>query len=181
MRLSEIAGPGNMSDVTTQVVSWAIDNGRARELFEGARVRNSGNPALKGLEAKLGSLAPSPQQSEDAPPSTGTTSPSTGSSSDSGSNVGGDNISVGDISNATGVAIGRGNTVNVTNIYNPPQGNAPFPGQGSSSSGSSALEIWREKLDFLQRQEAITADAAQKFALKKQIEEAQAKIAELSS
>ena len=44
---------------------------------------------------------------------------------------------------------------------------------------SGALVIWREKLDYLQQQEAITADAAQKFALKKQIEEAQQKIREL--
>ncbi|MBL8470424.1 MAG: toll/interleukin-1 receptor domain-containing protein [Rhodocyclaceae bacterium] len=45
---------------------------------------------------------------------------------------------------------------------------------------SGALAIWLEKLEFLRQQEAIAADAAQKFAIKKQIEEAEAKIRELS-
>jgi hypothetical protein len=40
---------------------------------------------------------------------------------------------------------------------------------------------WREKLAFLQQQEAVTTDANQKFALRKQIEEAKAKITELES
>ena len=44
---------------------------------------------------------------------------------------------------------------------------------------SGALAIWQEKLDYLQQQEAITADPAHKFALKKQIEEAKQKITEL--
>lgn len=44
---------------------------------------------------------------------------------------------------------------------------------------SGALRIWREKLDFFREQEAIIADSAQKFALKKQIEEAETKIREL--
>ena len=39
--------------------------------------------------------------------------------------------------------------------------------------------MWREKLSYLQAQEAVTADANQKFALRKQIEEAKAKIQEL--
>ena len=43
------------------------------------------------------------------------------------------------------------------------------------------LATWKEKLQFLQTEEAITADPAQKFALKKQIEEAEQKIAELES
>ncbi|HVT19012.1 MAG TPA: tetratricopeptide repeat protein [Thermoanaerobaculia bacterium] len=44
-----------------------------------------------------------------------------------------------------------------------------------------ALSVWQEKLGFLRVQEAITADAEQKFALHKQIEEAQNKIRELES
>jgi hypothetical protein len=48
-----------------------------------------------------------------------------------------------------------------------------FPGKPSS-----AIAVWREKLEFLQTQEAITVDAAQKFALKKQIEEAKQKLDE---
>lgn len=43
-----------------------------------------------------------------------------------------------------------------------------------------ALAIWQEKLDFLRQQEAICSDPAQKFTLKKQIEEAAAKVKELS-
>ena len=46
---------------------------------------------------------------------------------------------------------------------------------------SQALEMWRQRLDYLQQQEAIVADPSQKFALTKQIEEAKAKIAELEA
>jgi len=41
------------------------------------------------------------------------------------------------------------------------------------------MAIWQEKLDYFQQQEAITCDPSQKFALKKQIEEAKQKIQEL--
>ena len=44
---------------------------------------------------------------------------------------------------------------------------------------SSALAIWREKLDYLQQQEAIESNPATKFTIKKQIEEAERKIREL--
>lgn len=42
-----------------------------------------------------------------------------------------------------------------------------------------ALNTWREKLDYLQQQEAVIADPAQKFALQKEIEEAKAKVRDL--
>lgn len=48
-----------------------------------------------------------------------------------------------------------------------------FPG-----SASSAVYVWREKLEFLRSQEPTIVDPAQKFALQKQIQEAKAKIAE---
>jgi tetratricopeptide (TPR) repeat protein len=48
-----------------------------------------------------------------------------------------------------------------------------FPG-----GGSRALALWKEKLAFLEAQEAIAVDANQQFALKKQIEEARGKIRE---
>lgn len=38
---------------------------------------------------------------------------------------------------------------------------------------NKALETWREKLEYPRQQEAIAADPAQKFAVKKRIEEAQ--------
>jgi len=41
------------------------------------------------------------------------------------------------------------------------------------------LDIWRERLGFFQKQEAIAADPAQKFAISNQIQEAKAKISEL--
>ena len=41
------------------------------------------------------------------------------------------------------------------------------------------LPIWNEKLDYLQQQEAITADAVQKSALQKQIEETKRRFDEL--
>ena len=49
-----------------------------------------------------------------------------------------------------------------------------FPGRASS-----AVEVWQEKLEFLRVQEPLAAAADQKFALKKQIEEAMEKIREL--
>jgi hypothetical protein len=56
----------------------------------------------------------------------------------------------------------------------------PLPTTDSSRlPQSGALGVWREKLQFLQVQEAITTDAAQKFQLKKQIEEAKTNITEL--
>jgi hypothetical protein len=42
-----------------------------------------------------------------------------------------------------------------------------------------ALAMWREKLDFLQAEEAKAADPGRKFSIKKQIEETQHKIQEL--
>lgn len=46
---------------------------------------------------------------------------------------------------------------------------------------SNALATWRRKLEFLENQEAIESDAAQKFELAEEIAEAKAKIAELES
>lgn len=48
-----------------------------------------------------------------------------------------------------------------------------------STSSPGALKIWNEKLAFLQGQEAAAADPAQRFELRKQIEEARARILEL--
>ncbi|MEM6838763.1 MAG: ATP-binding protein [Cyanobacteria bacterium P01_C01_bin.120] len=45
---------------------------------------------------------------------------------------------------------------------------------------SQALQRWQRKLAYLQEEEAIESDAAQKFELRQQIEECEAKIAELS-
>ena len=49
-----------------------------------------------------------------------------------------------------------------------------------SDGQSTAISLWKEKLGEFQQQEAIASDPGQKFALKKQIEEAQRKIQELS-
>ncbi len=46
-----------------------------------------------------------------------------------------------------------------------------FPGKASS-----AVDVWQEKLEFLRLQEPVIVDTAQKFSLKKQIEEAEYKI-----
>jgi len=43
----------------------------------------------------------------------------------------------------------------------------------------SALAVWREKLDYLRTQEALAADPALRFALSKQIQEAQMRVNEL--
>jgi len=59
-------------------------------------------------------------------------------------------------------------------------GPAPvFPGTAQAAHvPSGALALWMEKLAFLEKEEALAADGAQKFALKKQIEEARAKVRE---
>jgi TIR domain len=57
-----------------------------------------------------------------------------------------------------------------------PAASGPAPAFPAAPSG--ALAIWKEKLEFLEEQEAIAVDPAQKFALRKQIEEAKAKIRE---
>ena len=44
---------------------------------------------------------------------------------------------------------------------------------------STAISIWKEKLEFFRMQEAVVSDPAQKFTLKKNIEEAETKIREL--
>ena len=54
-----------------------------------------------------------------------------------------------------------------------------FPGRPVPQSSNKALALWQEKLDFYREQEALAVDPAQKFALRKQIEEAQEKIREL--
>jgi hypothetical protein len=54
----------------------------------------------------------------------------------------------------------------------------PEPRRGTGPS--PAARVWAEKLDYLQRQEAICASPAQKFELMQQIQEAQAKLRELS-
>jgi nucleoside phosphorylase len=51
----------------------------------------------------------------------------------------------------------------------------------SHGPNSTALDIWRKKLDYLQQQEVVTTDAAHKFALTQYIDEAKAKIADLTS
>ncbi|MEM9266591.1 MAG: hypothetical protein AAGA46_13805 [Cyanobacteria bacterium P01_F01_bin.13] len=47
-------------------------------------------------------------------------------------------------------------------------------------ANQQALEVWQKKLEYLQAQEAIEADAAQKFELLQQIKECHTKITELS-
>lgn len=53
------------------------------------------------------------------------------------------------------------------------------PAQKPALRASQAAAIWREKLEYLQEQEAICSDPAQKFTLRKQIEEAESKLREL--
>ncbi len=54
----------------------------------------------------------------------------------------------------------------------------PLPSGAAPASGAAA--IWWEKLEYLRGQEAICSDPAQKFTVRKQIEEAEAKLRALS-
>ncbi len=56
-----------------------------------------------------------------------------------------------------------------------PAGSMP----NATARTSSALPIWQEKLDYLRVQQAICSDPAQKFTLRKLIEEAEAKLRDL--
>lgn len=49
------------------------------------------------------------------------------------------------------------------------------------NSKDDALKVWQDKIAFLERELAITADAAQKFSLRKQIEEAHLEIQRLTN
>jgi hypothetical protein len=69
-------------------------------------------------------------------------------------------------------------SLTATTSQTPTMATPPSP---SAQVSNGALAIWREKLDYLQQQEAITSDHAQKFSLKKQIEEVRQKIQELSA
>lgn len=62
----------------------------------------------------------------------------------------------------------------------PSKMSAIVPPRAPGSPPSAALAIWQEKLDFLRQQEAVCSDPAQKFTLKKQIQEAAAKVKELA-
>jgi hypothetical protein len=64
-------------------------------------------------------------------------------------------------------------------VLTPPSKSSFLPPPGATKP-SAALAIWKEKLEFLHLQEAIISDPAQKFTIKKQIEEAEAKIREWS-
>jgi tetratricopeptide (TPR) repeat protein len=58
-----------------------------------------------------------------------------------------------------------------------PGGPAPAsPSSGGGNPKSRALALWEEKLAFLEEQEALASDPAQRFTLKKQIEEAREKV-----
>ncbi|KYC38262.1 hypothetical protein WA1_38650 [Scytonema hofmannii PCC 7110] len=52
---------------------------------------------------------------------------------------------------------------------------------GSLTKDKTALQVWGEKLSYLQQQEAIASDPGMKFQLKTQIEECQHKIQELKN
>jgi hypothetical protein len=58
------------------------------------------------------------------------------------------------------------------------EGPTPAPVPPPAPPTSPALALWREKLGFLQAEEATVVDPDQKFRLSKLIEEAKAKIRE---
>ncbi|MCB1035608.1 MAG: hypothetical protein KDD47_17430 [Acidobacteria bacterium] len=60
-----------------------------------------------------------------------------------------------------------------------PAGSAKGPALAAPPRGKGALGIWQERLEFFLEEEAKAADAAQKFTLRKQIEECREKIREL--
>ncbi len=53
-----------------------------------------------------------------------------------------------------------------------------YPSQAQALTGGAALPLWQEKLEFLQEEAVLAVNANQKFALRKQIEEAKRKIQE---
>ena len=103
--LNVIAGGRNLSAVVFNLIGWAEARGRTQELVSGALRANSGNPALKAIAEHSG-IAPSTTSANHSVPG-----------QSSGDQVGGDKTSVGNISDASGVAIGQGAQVNVTHNH----------------------------------------------------------------
>ena len=175
-RLDQIVGQGNMRDVLLGLLKWASPEGRMEELYRSALADIPGNPALKALEAKLIGLAmPRPTEAQTAMPSHATPDGAFGKHGGR-TTAGGRNVSIGGNVRDSVIITGDGVEINL------PSTGAPFPGPTASTppTDSDAIAIWKEKLAFFREQEAVTADPAQKFALKKQIAEAEAKIRELS-
>lgn len=107
--LNHIAGGDNLSSIVFNLIQWAEARGRTQELVEGALEQNPRNSALQAFAAAyLGaeSLVSGSAAKQDSESATGS----------------GDQISVGDIANSTGVAVGRGNQINITHhtYYNNP-------------------------------------------------------------
>ena len=167
--LNQIAGNGNLRTVVYEVLEWAVSAGRTAELFAAAQKGNPGNPALQALPAELLRLtaraAPAPTRSGSTHAAASASAPVASASR---------NVSVGGDVSGSVIIMGDGNVIHL------PPGGAPFPGAAGAASPTDnrALAIWREKLEYLRQQEAILSDPAQKFQIKKQIEEAEAKIRE---
>lgn len=52
VRLEQVAGGANQSDVIANLITWAMDGGRLDELVAAARRANPGNPLLKAYHPK---------------------------------------------------------------------------------------------------------------------------------
>ena len=66
----------------------------------------------------------------------------------------------------------------IINLFGTSEGEGRLPPKPRTLA-QDALAIWQEKLDYLQVQEALTANPTMKFELRKRIEECQQKIKEL--
>lgn len=82
-----------------------------------------------------------------------------------------------------GAALGTRGDIRKGSSLGPPPA---FPGAASAltrgpgtAPPGRALSLWREKLAFLEEQEPLAVDPAQKFSLRKQVDEAREKIREL--
>ena len=167
--LDHVVSSSNMQDATFQLIEWSQAAGRTQELYASALAGAPDNPILKGLEAKLEALASGASSANPIASAAPTTQTTAGSSDNISVTVGNDN---------SNVIVGKDITVHNYPAEDGPSANDD--GTDPTSINSPALDMWRKKLAYLLTQEAIVVDAAQKFAIAEQIEEAKQKIHELS-
>ena len=118
--LEAIAGTGALEDVIFELIEWADSRGRVEDLLTAAQNANSTNPDLAAFMATLDGA-----NDQDEPPAAqGAVQPAetltppttiivTGDYIQGIKRIGGDDISVGDISNSQGIAIGRSSSASV--------------------------------------------------------------------
>ncbi|MEZ4710849.1 MAG: effector-associated domain EAD1-containing protein [Caldilineaceae bacterium] len=116
--LSAIAGEGKLDAVTFRLIQWANARGRTQELIDGALAANPDNPQLRAFARTVG------QSTVDQSAESGIREPIAAHRPDRTS-IGGDQMTLGDVSDGATAAVGENAQVNITHNY---YGQPPTPG-----------------------------------------------------